>query len=441
LNTEIFREPYDFERAARIIRDGGLVAFPTETVYGLGADGFNAEAVRKIFEVKGRANDNPLILHVSDLGELLGLTAVGCHLSGRPRSSAPTVDNSIEGWSSAVGTPETASPTVNVSLRSAGEHSSPLRADGSSAKSERIISAPTVNAGLRSAGEHSSPLRMNGSSAKSGRIISAPTNEWKLCEDGMPRTASPTTTTSPQAAPPLRRRGIVQTQAIIERLYEAFMPGALTLVVPKSANIPDAVTCGLETVAVRVPSHPIAREFIKACGVPIAAPSANLSGKPSCTTFDHVFHDMNGKIEGIIDGGGCDIGLESTILDLSVEVPTILRLGGVSVEAIREVIGEIEVANGGAEKPKAPGMKYRHYAPEAPLYIVDDIDVEAEKYEGKRIGKLYASEDLEKYANELFDNLRKFDNEKVDVILVEKMPNIGIGMAINNRLEKAAKGK
>jgi len=337
MKTQIFKNLINFKKAAEIIKSGGLIAFPTETVYGLGADGFNETAVKKIFEVKGRANDNPLILHVANFEGLMGLTAVECE-----------TDNAA----------------------------------------------------------------------------------------GTPRTASPTTTPS-APPPPLRRRGIT---SMIEKLYEAFMPGALTLVVPKNPNIPDAVTCGLETVAVRVPSHPIAREFIAACGVPIAAPSANISGKPSCTAFEHVFHDMNGKIEGIIDGGSCDIGLESTILDLSVEVPTILRLGGVSVEAISEVIGEVEIPQGSMSgAPKAPGMKYRHYAPEAPLYIVDNIDIEAKKYNGKKIGKLYAGEDLEKYANELFDNLRKFDNENVDVILVEKIPNIGIGRAINNRLEKASK--
>jgi len=327
MKTKIFNNPIDYIRAAEIIKNGGLVAFPTETVYGLGADGLNSAAVRKIFEVKGRAGDNPLILHVCDLEGVLRLTSLDCFLAHRRYAHTDLTD-------------------------------------------------------------------------------------------------------------------FHRLQNIVEVLFESFMPGPLTLVLPKNPRIPDEVTAGLPTVAIRVPSHPIAREFIKACGVPIAAPSANISGRPSCTTAKHVIDDMYGKIEGIIDGGASDIGLESTILDLSVEVPTILRQGGMTIEQIREVVGDgvLDVSDTQSDRPKAPGMKYRHYAPKAPLYIVEDIEGEAKKYKGQKIGKLYAISDLEKYANELFDKLRGFDDEGVDIILAERVPNVGIGEAINNRLKKAAKG-
>jgi len=306
MRTKIFKYPYNYKKAAEIIKSGGLVAFPTETVYGLGADGLNEEAVRKIFQVKGRPSDNPMILHVSNIEEMMALTTLTdiCQLS-----------------------------TVNC-----------------------------------------------------------------------------------------------------------FMPGPLTLVLPKNPSIPSIVTAGLPTVAVRIPKDPIARQFIAECGTPIAAPSANLSGRPSCTNFSHVLDDMNGKIEGIIDGGTCNIGLESTILDLSVPTPTILRQGGVPLEELQEVIGEVTVCESASEAPKAPGMKYRHYAPKAPLYVVDHFETAEKKYKGKKIGKLYAMEDLEKYATELYDKLRQFDSEGVDIILAEKVENIGLGKALNNRLQKAAQG-
>ena len=227
--------------AARIIREGGLVAIPTETVYGLGANGLDGAAVRHIFEVKGRPQDNPLILH---------------------------------------------------------------------------LSGP----------------------------------QWlpRYCRD----------------IPPL---------AFV--LTRKFWPGPLTLILPRRDCVPDETTAGLDTVAVRCPSHPAALAIIRKAGVPIAAPSANLSGRPSCTTAQEVLAEMDGKIEGVVDGGACTIGVESTILDLTRSEPLLLRPGGVPVEALESLIGPVALDKavtellGEEEVPRAPGMKYRHYAPQAPVTV------------------------------------------------------------------------
>ena len=235
--------PAEAEKAASILRSGGLVALPTETVYGLGASALEEEAVKRIFEVKGRPQDNPLIIHVAG--------------------------------------PEALS-------------------------------------------------------------------EW--CE-------------------------AVPESAYV--LAERFWPGPLTLVLRcrKTGRpyIPDRVTAGLDTVAVRCPDHPATLEVIRLAGVPVAAPSANLSGKPSTTTALHCLHDLEGKVEAILDGGPCRVGLESTILDLTVTPPRVLRPGGVTLEQLREILGEVELDRGlvlPGETPKAPGMKYRHYAPSAELTLV-----------------------------------------------------------------------
>lgn len=326
-------------QAAAVLQEGGLVAFPTETVYGLGANATDASAISKIYEAKGRPSDNPLIVHVADRGEL-----------------------------------------------------------------EQIVRAIPSKA---------------------------------------------------------------------EALMERFWPGPLTLVLPKLPAVPDAVTGGLPTVAVRMPDHPIALALIRAAGVPVAAPSANVSGRPSPTSADHVVEDMAGRIPMIIDGGETGVGLESTVLDLTVDPPVLLRPGGVTVEMLRAVIGEVEVdrtvhgAEAGAA-PRSPGMKYRHYSPQAQVILIDgpvlqmqakirDLTYEFQE-EGRRVGVMssvesrgayqapvvleYGSrEDLASMAGNLFSTLRAFDRHKVDVILAEGVPATGIGLAIMNRLKRAAGGR
>ncbi|MCC3356246.1 L-threonylcarbamoyladenylate synthase [Bacillus sp. REN16] len=319
------------EEAARLLRKNEVVAFPTETVYGLGANALSDEAVAKIYEAKGRPSDNPLIVHISTIGQL-----------------------------------------------------------------------------------------------------------HKIVQD-IPKQA--------------------------ERLIEKFWPGPLTLVLKRKENaVSKIVTAGLETVAVRMPSHPVALALIAASGLPLAAPSANTSGKPSPTLANHVADDLTGKIAGILDGGATGVGLESTVLDCTGEVPVILRPGGVTKEQLEEVCGVIEVDKAiltEGEAPKSPGMKYKHYAPTAPLTIVngrvefiqslvtekqnDGLKVgvltTAERenhYEADKIIACGSREDLESVASRLYDVLRLFDESGVDIIYSESFPNEGIGQAIMNRLTKAA---
>lgn len=320
-------------KAAEFIKSGEVVAFPTETVYGLGADGLNSTAVAKIFAAKGRPNDNPLILHIADKNDLA-----------------------------------------------------------------RLAEGLTKNA---------------------------------------------------------------------EVLIEKFWPGPLTIIVRKSQIIPDAVSAGLDTVAVRFPANTYARKLIKACGCPVAAPSANISGKPSPTNGHDVYEDMQGKIAGILDGGSCGIGLESTVVDTTEPVPVILRPGGITYEMLTEVLGAVEIdpALQGDKnfKPKAPGMKYRHYAPKASMYLLEGEAVrELKKFtaaalaEGKKVGVL-ASENTvktlpeheklicsswghskEELASKLFYLLRDFDRTMPDVILAEGVDESGLGLAVMNRMRKAA---
>ena len=319
--------------AARLLQQGEVVAFPTETVYGLGADGLNGEACRKIFAAKGRPADNPLILHISEKEEILPLTS-----------------------------------------------------------------------GL-----------------------------------------------SPMA----------------EKLMEAFWPGPMTLIVPKSDRIPEVVTAGQETVAVRFPSNPVARALIRLTGRPLAAPSANKSGKPSPTNAQDVLQDMDGIIGGVVDGGACDIGVESTIIDTTGTVPVILRPGGITEEMIREVMGEVELDPGLVrpdQKPKAPGMKYRHYAPKAPMVLIEGPEaglgviraaIMAEAW-GLKVGVLAldetvghlphaahlvicnAGKDLGDLAENLYTELREFDRKPVYIILGEGVSTRGLGLAIMNRMRKSA---
>ncbi|MDD4688360.1 MAG: L-threonylcarbamoyladenylate synthase [Eubacteriales bacterium] len=308
------------EKAAQVIKNGGLVAFPTETVYGLGACGFMPQSVNKIFKVKGRPNDNPLILHIGSYEQIYDLA------------------------------------------------------------------------------------------------LEIPEQMSKL---------------------------------------KKFMPGPLTVVLKRKDIVPDEVTAGLNTVGIRIPSQPDANAFLKMCGVPVAAPSANISGRPSPTTFGHVVEDLDGKVDGIIRGEVCSVGLESTVLDLSTGEPTILRPGAITREMLEEALG-IVYTGGDGNRPKAPGMKYKHYAPKAPLYVVDgDILDEIAKYNGKKIGVMltdnisldgdiaiqHLGNNPQEYAHNLFKALRYFDSAKVDVILSQDIKGDGICEAVRNRLYKAANNR
>lgn len=358
--------------AARILREGGLVAFPTETVYGLGGNALDAEAAGKIYAAKGRPSDNPLIAHISCAKEL-----------------------------------------------------------------------------------------------------------------------EPLVKEVPEAG---------------RKLMEAFWPGPLTMIFPKSAKVPYGTTGGLDTVAVRMPDDPVANRLIALAGVPVAAPSANTSGRPSPTTADHVWQDMNSRIDMIIDGGPVGIGVESTIVDVSSAIPTVLRPGAITMEMLEAVLGEVAVdpailgPMSADVKPKAPGMKYKHYAPKAELTLVEPeaVRMQAEETgakpeksgdqadwagtqtfaamnndqiwrmvakvkelaqeklaQGYRVGIICTDESREDYpdgivrsigaresqasvAHNLYALLREFDDLKVDFIFSESFTQDHLGQAIMNRLSKAA---
>lgn len=321
--------------AANVLGSGGIVAFPTETVYGLGANALSEKSVAKIYEAKGRPSDNPLIVHI--------------------------------------------------------------------AKKESLFEL------------------------------------------------------------------VRQVPDFLPALIERFWPGPLTIVLKKSSIVPDIITAGLDTVAVRMPSHPVALELIRLSGIPVAAPSANLSGRPSPTCAQHVIEDLDGRVDVIIDAGKCDVGLESTVLDLSSISPVILRPGGISFEELNEVIPlECGVTSNATSKPKAPGMKYTHYAPKAGMVLVvgetanmlSRIKHLAGKYssEGINVGIMATEQTKDSYGNEycvfsmgnrdkpetiaarLFATLRSFDETDVGIIISESLPEEGIGSAIMNRLKKAAGG-
>jgi len=330
--------PSKIKMAAKIIQKGGLVAFPTETVYGLGADSLNSTAILTLFEAKKRPLDNPPIVHVASQTEVYRLTQ-------------------------------------DVSKKA-------------------------------------------------------------------------------------------------EVLMKAFWPGPLTLVFKRSNIIPTVTVAGLETVAIRMPKHKVALALIKASACPIAAPSANLAGKPSPTNANHVYEDLNGRIDAIIDGGPTNIGVESTVVDLSIDPPMLLRPGGVTFEALKQVINEVKLhpfVEAKKELPieniRSPGMKHRHYAPKAELILIEGnlssvtnkIQELAEEYthKGLRVGILATDETETSYkadvvrslgsrsilavaAQNLFRLLREIDAENVDVIIVESVSSEGIGLAIMNRLRKAS---
>jgi L-threonylcarbamoyladenylate synthase len=253
-----------------------------------------------------------------------------------------------------------------------------------------------------------------------------------------------------------------------ERLMDKFWPGPLTIIFKKKEGVlSEKATAGLDTVAVRLPDHPVALALLQACQLPIAAPSANSSGKPSPTNAGHVLDDLNGKIAGVLDGGPTGVGVESTVIDCTESIPVILRPGGITKEQIEAVIGEVTLDPAlvdEASKPKSPGMKYKHYAPNAPLYLVNGSKVflqklvEEKQRDGLRVGILTTEENrseynaalvlacgkrsqLETVATALYDTLRAFNQEKVDIIYSEMFPNTGVGHAIMNRLQKAAGNK
>lgn len=265
-------------------------------------------------------------------------------------------------------------------------------------------------------------------------------------------------------------RFVTEVPAKAEALMTAFWPGPLTIIFKiKPGVLSEKATAGLDTVAVRMPDHPVALALFKQSGLPIAAPSANSSGKPSPTTAAHVIDDLNGKIAAVLDGGATGVGVESTVVDCTEEVPVILRPGGVSREQLEAVIGKVLVDPAltnvkEATRPKAPGMKYRHYAPNAPLYLVSGTrgflqSLVAEKQrEGLRVGVLTTEEyqdeftadvvlacgsrtQLETVAAALYDTLRKFNQMEVEIIFSEIFPTSGVGLAIMNRLQKAAGNK
>ncbi len=340
-------DPGLIARAAAILRSGGLVAFPTETVYGLGASALDPQAVAGIFRVKGRPADNPLIVHVAHRRMVYRL-------------------------------------------------------------------ASTVS-------------------------------------------------------------------ALAEKLMDVFWPGPLTIILPRGKDVPPEVSAGLDTIAIRMPAHQVALDLIRAARLPVAAPSAYLSGRPSPTTAAHVFEDLGEYIDAILDGGPADIGVESTVLDLASPVPVVLRPGGVTVEELRAAVGEVRLdpsaagaaAEGGEgeqahQKPRSPGLKYRHYAPRAPLILVegDPPQVVAKVRElaadriagGQKVGILACAESAgfyeqgkvlvagsrrrpEQMAARLYGALRHFDELGVDVIIAEGIAPVGLGLAIMNRLRRAAGGR
>ncbi|MBQ6661651.1 MAG: threonylcarbamoyl-AMP synthase [Lachnospiraceae bacterium] len=328
----------DFAEAAKLLREGELVAFPTETVYGLGGDALDPDASRKIYAAKGRPSDNPLIVHIADVNALTELAQ------------------------------------------------------------------------------------------------EVPEKAWELAE--------------------------------------RFWPGPMTMILRKKAIVPDATTGGLDTVAIRMPSDPVAAMLIRESGVYIAAPSANASGRPSPTTADHVYEDLNGRIPMIIDGGSVVIGLESTIVDLTGETPMVLRPGYITIEQLREVLPDVAYDPAVIKRvkdetivAKAPGMRYRHYAPKGELTIFEgDLDrvtarvqaeAEAKAAMGFSVAVLASEETKDRYhgltvrsvggrdeeasvAAHLFATLREFDRMGAEYIFGECFPEEGVGQAVMNRLMKAA---
>lgn len=329
--TDIASQENDLAHAASVLREGGLVVFPTETVYGLGGDATRDEAAKKIYAAKGRPADNPLIIHIAN-----------------------------------------------------------------PADAEKY----------------------------------AVTNE------------------------------------LYYRLAKAFMPGPLTVILPRRKSIPTSTTGGLDSVAVRCPSHPVAHKLIELCGFPIAAPSANLSGKPSPTSAAHVAQDMDGRVDMILDGGESEIGLESTIVKIDGDGLILLRPGGITYDALTLVCNNVTVADAVMhklaenERPLSPGMKYRHYAPTAPLVLLsgkdEDVlaylkeeaaarkcailcyDEECKSLAGNTLLPIGNKHDLGTQARKLFAALRDADGTDAEIIYAHLPPQEGLGLALYNRLIRAA---
>lgn len=327
MKTKFFKDTKeDLRRAAEIIASGGLVAFPTETVYGLGADALNPEAVAKVYAAKGRPSDNPMIVHISSKDDLIKLT---------PRITAD-----------------------------------------------------------------------------------------------------------------------------MEKLMEAFWPGPMTMIVPRLSVVPDVTTGGLDTVGIRMPDHPAALELIRLSGCPIAAPSANLSGKPSPTTAGHVADDLSGRIDAVVCGEDCQVGIESSVIDVTTDAPMILRPGIITKEDFERALGKPvaldptlnrrpDTFNNDEFKPKAPGMKYKHYAPKAEMIIFEGAPeaarraMEAEKTAREDAGQkvcLISFDEGEEVtaAHDFFRRLRESDEAGADVILTMALCEEGVGFSVMNRMLKSA---
>ena len=329
--TNITAQEDDLARAASILREGGLVVFPTETVYGLGGDATRDEAAKKIYAAKGRPSDNPLIIHIAN---------------------------------------------------------------------------------------------------------------------------------------PADAEAYAVTNELYYQLAKAFMPGPLTVILPRRESIPKSTTGGLDSVAVRCPAHPVAHKLIELCGFPIAAPSANLSGKPSPTSASHVAQDMDGRVDMIIDGGESEIGLESTIVKIDGDGLILLRPGGITCDALSLVCEKVTIADAVLhqlaenERPLSPGMKYRHYAPTAPLVLLSgkDEDVlayckneakmrkcaflcyneECDSLSGNTLFPIGNKNDLATQAHKLFAALRQADGTDAEIIYAHLPPQEGLGLALYNRLIRAA---
>ena len=312
--------PEDIEKAGEIIRAGGLVAFPTETVYGLGADAMDLMAVSKIYRAKGRPSDNPMIVHIA-------------------------------------------------------------------------------------------------------------------CKETL-------------------RELALEVTEDMEKLMDAFWPGPMTMIVKRIPDIPDVTTGGLDTVGIRFPSNPVAQALIKAAGRPIAAPSANLSGKPSPTTAAHVIKDMEGRVDAIIQSGDCLHGIESTVIDMTGVIPMVLRPGIITLDMLGEVLGQkvkidpaLNARLGEDYRPRSPGMKYKHYAPQAEMKVYtgpegtvhSKIEEEKKKLEedGLKV-KVISFEDTVTAAHDLFAKLRDADEEGIDVILAAALPEEGLGFSVMNRMLKSS---
>ncbi|GEN44281.1 L-threonylcarbamoyladenylate synthase [Alkalibacillus haloalkaliphilus] len=328
-DEQLQNHPYII-KAAKYLSHGKTVAFPTETVYGLGADATDEQAVQAIFDAKGRPADNPLIVHV-----------------------------------------------------------------GSRDVVEQYVTHISAKA---------------------------------------------------------------------QQLIEAFWPGALTIILPSKGGLASNVTAGLTTVGVRMPDHPVALALLQEAAIPVAAPSANSSGKPSPTSHEHVLQDLNSKINGVVDGGQTGVGVESTVIDCTLDVPMILRPGGVTQTQIEAVIGAVNLAPSlvkGDDAPRSPGMKYKHYAPDCPIWVVSGGShhmreiIEQQQSEGMRVGLMVSDEraeeldlatdlslgsrdNLTEVTRRLYHTLRKVDTLQYDVVLAESFSKAEIGEALMNRLEKAA---